>query len=127
MHEARLLGMHAPGGWIDFENAYAYTGHQMRIAHRDGHAESIDEKRLAEHSQFALEMDHMAECVRADRVPHTPGEEGLQDQRIMEAIYRSANGQPVALGFRQAVTVPRPGSSPPIMIRSLNCRSARRA
>lgn len=35
MHEARLLRVHAPGGWIELENAFAYAGHQMRIAHRD--------------------------------------------------------------------------------------------
>jgi hypothetical protein len=28
----------------------------------------------------------MAECVGNDRKPYTPGEEGLQDQRIIEAI-----------------------------------------
>ena len=32
----------------------------------------------------------MAQCVRGNRQPHTPGEEGLQDQRLMEAIYESA-------------------------------------
>ena len=48
--------------------------------------------------QFALEMDHMAECVRQNKTPYTPGEEGLQDQRIMEAIYQSAKeNKPVKL------------------------------
>ena len=40
--------------------------------------------------QFALKMDHMAECVRQNKTPCTPREEGLQDQRITEAIYQSA-------------------------------------
>ncbi len=45
-----------------------------------------------------LEIDHMSQCVKADREPHTPGEEGLQDQRIIEAIYASAaNGRMVKL------------------------------
>ncbi len=49
-------------------------------------------------NQFALEIDHMAECVRSGRVPRTPGEEGLQDQRLMEVIYASAReGRPVRL------------------------------
>jgi predicted dehydrogenase len=39
-----------------------------------------------------LEIDHMSQCVRQDCQPHTPGEEGLQDQRIIEAIYASAQG-----------------------------------
>jgi predicted dehydrogenase len=58
----------------------------------------VDERRLPMQNQFALEMDHMADCVLANRQPHTPGEEGVQDHRIMEAIYQSAgSGQPVAM------------------------------
>jgi len=38
----------------------------------------------------------MAECVLEDRTPDTPGEEGLRDQILMEAIYRAAEiGGPV--------------------------------
>jgi hypothetical protein len=36
--------------------------------------------------QFALELHHMAECVRDNKTPYTPGAEGLQDQHIMKAI-----------------------------------------
>jgi len=40
----------------------------------------------------------MAECVLNNKIPHTPGEEGLQDQRIVEAIYESARrGKVIAL------------------------------
>jgi predicted dehydrogenase len=43
-------------------------------------------------------MDHMSACVWKDQTPFTPGEEGLQDMKIIEAIYRSANeGRPVQL------------------------------
>lgn len=41
--------------------------------------------------QFALELDHMATCVAENVEPHTPGEEGRADVRIMQAIYRSAD------------------------------------
>lgn len=37
-------------------------------------------------------MDHFAEAIRANREPHTPGEEGLQDQKLIEAIYEAAAG-----------------------------------
>jgi LmbE family N-acetylglucosaminyl deacetylase len=40
--------------------------------------------------QFAAEMDHMALCLWNNLQPHTPGEEGIQDQKIIEAIYESA-------------------------------------
>ncbi|WP_148314085.1 Gfo/Idh/MocA family oxidoreductase [Sorangium cellulosum] len=43
-------------------------------------------------------MDHFSRCVLDDRQPHTPGEEGLQDMRLIEAIYASAReGRPVKL------------------------------
>ena len=45
---------------------------------------------LEEKDQFALELDHMSDCIRNNKNPFTPGEEGLQDQKIMEAIYESA-------------------------------------
>lgn len=54
------------------------------------------EPTIPDKDQFALEMDHMAECVMQNKTPHTPGEEGLQDQRLIEAIYESARtGRPV--------------------------------
>jgi predicted dehydrogenase len=41
-------------------------------------------------NQFAQEIDHMSECILQNKLPHTPGQEGLQDMRIIEAIYQSA-------------------------------------
>jgi predicted dehydrogenase len=66
-------------------------------------AQGKQEVRLAptikEQKQFALEMDHFARCILENKQPFTPGEEGLQDQKIMEAIYASARngGKPVQL------------------------------
>jgi predicted dehydrogenase len=40
----------------------------------------------------------VAECALADRTPRTPGEEGLQDHLLMEAIHETARaGRPVTL------------------------------
>ncbi len=98
MHESRLLRVHTPAGTITLDGAFAYDDKQLRIAHRKGRAETIDERRFPKQNQFALEIDHMADCVISNRQPHTPGEEGVQDHRIMEAIYQSAaSGQAVAL------------------------------
>ncbi|MCW6510258.1 Gfo/Idh/MocA family protein [Lichenifustis flavocetrariae] len=108
LHEARRMGLHAPGASVNFENAFAYTGHRLTVAHREGEAESVDERRLAAKNQFALEIDHMAECVRTGRKPRTPGEEGVQDHKLMEAIYRSAeSGQPVKLDPVETVDATR--------------------
>lgn len=48
------------------------------------------EPTIEEKDQFADEMDHFAQCIQKNQEPHTPGEEGLQDQRITDAIYESA-------------------------------------
>ena len=97
-HENRRFGLNMPGAAVELQNAYAYQGQRLVIAHRAGKAESTDGLQLEQRNQFALELDHMAECVRTGREPRTPGHEGLQDHKLMEAIYRSAaSGQPVTL------------------------------
>ena len=45
-----------------------------------------------------LQIRHFSECVLNDREPEPSGEEGLQDVRIVQAIYESAEiGKPVAI------------------------------
>jgi predicted dehydrogenase len=48
--------------------------------------------------QFAAEMDDFAICVRDGKPTSVPGEEGLRDVRIIDALYRSAaSGRDVTL------------------------------
>ncbi|WP_068087105.1 Gfo/Idh/MocA family protein [Novosphingobium rosa] len=75
---------------IDLPNCYQYAGQQMSVIGREGDATSRNELVLTTKNQFATEIDHMAECVLTGRNPYTPGEEGVQDHRLMEAIYDSA-------------------------------------
>jgi glucose-fructose oxidoreductase len=72
------------------------------------------EVRIAEVDQFAREMDWMGDVVRG-RVPMvSPGEEGLQDMRLIAAILQSVNegGRPVTTDWHYrrardpATTVP---------------------
>ena len=91
-HEARQLSVMLRDATITLDPAFAYEGLQMRIGRRAGQAASLDQRRFSDKNQFAREMDHFAECIRAGRTPHTPGEEGLQDQRIMASIYEAARG-----------------------------------
>lgn len=53
----------------------------------------IEQRDLPEIDQFAAEMDHMSDCVQANRQPLTPGEEGLRDLTIIQAIYEAARSQ----------------------------------
>ena len=44
----------------------------------------------ADNGQHAGQLDHFAECIANGTDPLVPGEEGLADMRVIEAIYRSA-------------------------------------
>lgn len=97
-HEARRYRVYAETGWFGMDPAFSYGGLRMETSHADGKLEVRENPALTPKNQFALELDHMADCVLRDRRPFTPGEEGLQDQRLMEAIYRAAaEGRPVRL------------------------------
>jgi predicted dehydrogenase len=73
-------------GWLDLDPATWYTGLRMRV----GRKNTIEEIDLPERDHFALEMDHMSECVMSDKQPLTPGEEGLRDITLIMAIYEAA-------------------------------------
>ncbi len=97
-HENRRYRVNAETGWYGLDPAFSYEGLQMQASHAEGKIERRETPLLPVKNQFALELDHMAECVRMDKTPYTPGEEGLQDHCIMAAIYQSAReGRPIAL------------------------------
>jgi predicted dehydrogenase len=73
-------------GWMELEPATIYSNLRMRV-HKNN---LLEEVQLPVRDHFALEMDHMSECVIENKEPLTPGEEGLRDLRIMMAIYESA-------------------------------------
>jgi predicted dehydrogenase len=71
-----------------------YNGNRMWIE-RDGKIEQIE---ISEKDHFAAEMDHMSDSVMQNKEPLTPGEEGLRDLTIIEAVYESAkSGKTVKL------------------------------
>ena len=95
LRAARIVG---ETGWADVRNAFAYRGIQVHTSRSEGKAELQTHHDLGQVDQFAKEIDHMALCLRDGRTPHTPGEEGLQDQRLIAAIYRAAEtGRKVTL------------------------------
>ncbi len=91
-HESRQLRVMGRDAYVDMDPAFSYQGLSMRIGRKAGEAYAVERRRFGERNQFAREMDHFAECIRAGRQPHTPGEEGLQDQRLIAAIYEAARG-----------------------------------
>ncbi|SNS96197.1 Predicted dehydrogenase [Noviherbaspirillum humi] len=98
-HQAKFLRLAGSEAWAEMDPAYAYSGLRLRIGRLVDGRDTVQEFALESADQFARQIDHMAECIASSRQPHTPGEEGLQDMRIIEAIYQSAReGRPVRLG-----------------------------
>ncbi|HEU5321442.1 MAG TPA: Gfo/Idh/MocA family oxidoreductase [Methylomirabilota bacterium] len=68
-----------------------------------------EELRFEPADGLAAALAHLAECIVEDRAPEPSGVEGLQDVRIVEAIYRSArDGRPVTLPRLARVDSPPP-------------------
>jgi glucose-fructose oxidoreductase len=81
--------------------------------------------RVGKQDQFAAELLYFSDCILKDRIPEPSGEEGLQDVRIVQALYRSAeSGKTIALPpfkkskrptIRQRIT--RPGVKKPQLVK----------
>lgn len=80
--------------WFGMDPAFAYKDLKIEIsATNDGKEFPLPV--VKEKDQFVLVIDHMAECILKNKIPKTPGEEGLKDQLIIEAVYRSATQKKV--------------------------------
>jgi predicted dehydrogenase len=73
----------ADGGRFGLEPALYYHG--IKGFRSDGKPFAFPDM-----DQFAAEMDDFAACVRDGKPTRVPGEEGLRDVRIIDALYRSA-------------------------------------
>jgi predicted dehydrogenase len=82
-------------------------------------------KTVPRRDQFAPELLYFSDCILSDREPEPSGEEGLQDVRIVEALYASArSGRPITIRpFRKTVRptgrqrITRPGIKKPALIK----------
>ncbi len=97
-HNSGFFRLEGASAWAELNPAFPYNGLKLLINRlEDGH-NTLMQPTIKPVDQFAAEIDHMSVCIQNNLQPHTPGEEGLQDQRIVEAIYRSAKtGNPVKL------------------------------
>ena len=74
-------------GHIQVDPAYEYAeglGYTLTV---NGKA---TKKRIGKRDQFAPQLLYFSDCILKDTKPEPSGEEGLQDVRIVEALYRSA-------------------------------------
>ena len=72
-------------GYLELDPATDYYKHRLLIGRKD----QEEERKIEEKNQFALEIDHLSECIIANKQPKTPGEEGLQDVKLMRLIYEA--------------------------------------
>ena len=91
-HKSQFLRLEGTDAFAELNPAFAYHGIKMQYSLYEPQLkmEIAHQPALEQKDQFAEEMDHFSLCVQHNLAPHTPGEEGLQDQRITDAIYESA-------------------------------------
>jgi len=87
-------------------------------------------KRIGKRDQFAPQLLYFSDCILNNREPEPSGEEGLQDVRIVEALYQSARtGKAVPIPAfkktkrptgRQRIT--RPGVRKPALVKVQGAR-----
>jgi predicted dehydrogenase len=88
-----FLNINGETGYLIMEPAFNYEGVRLR---GEVGGKQIEQASAEKHPyQFTIEAEHFADCIRNDREPVSPGEEGLKDMLAIEAIYKSA-GAPIA-------------------------------
>ena len=88
-----ILTINGESGYLVMEPAFNYDG--LRL-HGEVGGKPIEQVSTEKHPyQFKIEAEHFADCIRNNKEPATPGEEGLKDMLAIEAIYQAA-GAPIA-------------------------------
>ena len=101
---ATILG---EDGLMRLTNAFSHRDPMTLTIVRAGHVEELT---FEAGEPFAAAIGYFSECVMKDRQPEPSGIDGLQDVRIVEAIYRSArDGRPVTLPRLTRVDAPAAG------------------
>ncbi len=97
-HRSQFFRLEGSAGWAEMSPAFAYKGLKLRYGRTVDGTDVVTDVNIEAKDQFALELDHMAECVVEGRTPLTPGAEGIQDLRIITAIYDAArSGQTIPI------------------------------
>jgi len=109
-------------GDLHADPAYEYAEGLEYTLTRDGRT---TRKSVGKRDQFGPELVYFADCILNDRQPEPSGEEGMQDVRIVQALYKSdSTGKPISLPpmareprptIRQRMT--RPGIRKPSLVK----------
>jgi predicted dehydrogenase len=118
----RVLGTR---GQLHVEPAYEYAeglGYELTVNGKTTRA-----RRTGKRDQFGAQLEYFSDCILRNRMPEPSGYEGLQDVRIIEALYESAEtGKAVAIPpFQKHVKATRrqritkPGVRKPALVHAL--------
>jgi predicted dehydrogenase len=110
-------------GRLQVEPAYEYSeglGYRLTIEGKE------QKKKIGKRDQFAPELLYFSDCILKNREPEPSGDEGLQDVRIVQALYESADtGKAIAIppyepGKRPDTSqmITRPGVKEPELVRA---------
>lgn len=80
--------VHGSKGWLEADPAFNYDGLHLRAEYGTTHLDEPSQNR--DPYQFTLQSDHFSQCIRENKEPKTPGEEGLKDMQYITRIYKSA-------------------------------------
>lgn len=84
------LRAEATQGWFELEPAFSYSGIKGKT-----HKGPMNFPQI---NQQAVQMDDFAYCILHNKPTRVPGEEGLKDMKVIEAIYKAAqSGQKVKI------------------------------
>lgn len=100
MAESRFYQVHGTKGYLRMDPAFSYKGLRLHVKDGDSEKGTAEAKELlleaANH--FSKEMDHFSSIILDGGKCPTPGEMGLADLRILEALKKSIDtGAPVSL------------------------------
>ena len=109
-------------GQVRVDPAYEYAeglAYELKIG------DKTKRKRIPKRDQFAPELLYFSDCILRNRQPEPSGEEGLQDVRIVQALYKSAkSGRAVKIPPFHAAKQPtgrqrirRPGIDKPSLVK----------
>ncbi len=86
-----LLKANTDKGWFQLSSAYRYGNIQ-------GSTHEGPMKFDSNVNQQALQMDDFAQCIMQNKTTRVPGEEGMKDMKVIEAVYRS-----ISSGKRESI------------------------
>jgi predicted dehydrogenase len=109
-------------GQLQVDPAYEYAeglAYEMTVNGK------VTRKRIGRRDQFAPELLYFSDCILKNRVPEPSGDEGLQDVRIVQALYESAEtGKAVSIPpFRRSKRptgrqrITKPGVQKPTLVK----------